>query len=160
MADITVRKLDHEGREAWRYSGVVQDRGPTWVRLEAPFNHTDRDLGYVVFRQGDRFVEWHYTDRYYNIFEVHDVDDDHLKGWYCNFAHPASITADSIESIDLALDLWIDPAGKILLLDEGDFAALRIDPTTREQVMQALDEVRARVEHREPPFGLIGSSQS
>ncbi len=157
MTPITVRKLDHNGRETWRYSGTVLDRGPTWVRLEAYFNRSDKDAGYVVFREGDRFVELFYSDRWYNIFEIHDMSDDHLKGWYCNFTRPATITADTISNADLALDLWIDPAGKLLLLDEDEFAALPIDAAARSQVIRALDDLRARVERREPPFGLIGT---
>src|SRR3972149_894068 len=76
---IIIRKLDHTGKETYRYEGEVLERGATWVRLEARFGGADRDAGYVMFRRGDRFVEWHYSDRWYNIFEMHDVSDDRLK---------------------------------------------------------------------------------
>lgn len=157
---ITVRKLDHAGREVWRYTGTVISRGPTWVQLEAPFNHSDKDEGFVVFRQGDRFVEWHYTDRWYNIFEVHDVDDDHLKGWYCNMARPVVIgetgdNAITISGDDLALDVWVDPAGTILVVDEDDFEALPLDAATRRTVLNAVEELRGHVTRRETPFNAI-----
>ncbi len=151
-AKITVRKLDQDGHETWRYSGIVLDRGPNWVRLEAYFNRSDKDEGYVMFREGDRFVELFYSDRWYNIFEIHDVSDDHLKGWYCNFTRPAIITTDTVSNADLALDVWVDPTGKILVLDEAEFAALPIDAATRNHVRHALDELRTRIERREPPF--------
>jgi uncharacterized protein len=157
MAPITARKLDHEGRERFRYTGVVLDRGPTWVRLEAPFNWSDKDMGFTIFREGDRFVELYNADRWYNICEVHDVSDDHLKGWYCDFTRPPIITSDTISYSDLALDLWVDPAGKILILDEDEFAALPVDDNTKEHVRQAVGELRARVERREPPFAVITS---
>ncbi len=54
--NITIRKLNHEGRETWRYTGVVLERTATCVKLEAFFNRDDSDAGYVVFRRGDRFT--------------------------------------------------------------------------------------------------------
>src|ERR1051326_9143263 len=106
---ITVFKLDHESREVWRYSGTILAHGATWVQLEAFFNRDDKDAGYVVFRRGDRYIEWFYTDRMYNIFQIHDVDDDHLKGWYCNICNPAIIADHEIRCEDLALDVWVTP---------------------------------------------------
>jgi protein associated with RNAse G/E len=155
LTDITIRKLDHRGCETWRYTGVVLERDATWVRLQAYFNRSNTDAGYVVFRQGDRFIERFYSDRWYNLFEIHDVRDDHLKGWYCNLARPATITADEISCEDLALDVWIDPAGQITLLDEEEFEALPLDAREHYRVSQAVEEVRAQVERREPPFNVI-----
>ncbi len=157
MTDVTVRKLDHLGRETWRYPGVVLERGPTWVLLEAYFNRDDDDAGYVVFRRGDRFVEWYSSEHWYNIFEVHDVSDDHLKGWYCNLSRPAhlNLEAHEISSDDLALDMWVDSAGRTSILDEIDFESLPIDEATRARVWHAVDELRAHVERRDPPFDRI-----
>jgi uncharacterized protein len=159
MTPVTVLKLDHEGRERFRYNGTVLERGPTWVRLEAYFNWSDKDMGFAVFREGDRFVELYDTERWYNICEIHDISDDHLKGWYCDFIRPPILDLDTISYADLALDLWVDPAGKILLLDEGEFAALPIDAATRSQVLRAADELRARVQRLEPPFTVIKSAR-
>ena len=153
--NITIRKLNHEGQETWRYAGVVLDRGATWVRLEAFFNRDNLDAGYVVFQRGDRFVEWFYSDRWYNIFEIHDVTDDHLKGWYCNLTRPATLGPDVIDNEDLALDVWIDPSGRTQILDEDEFDALQLDLPTRQHVWQAVDDLYARVEQRQLPFTLI-----
>jgi protein associated with RNAse G/E len=153
--DITIHKLDHIGHETWDYSGKIIERGETWVQLEAFFNRPDSDAGYVVFRQGDRFVEWFYTDRWYNIFEIHDVDDDRIKGWYCNLTYPAQIKDHDILNRDLALDVWVDPHGEIQMLDEDEFAALPIDSETRGNVLLALDDLRGRIERREDQFAEI-----
>jgi len=51
-------------------------------------------------------VETYYTDRRYYIFEIHDRDDDQLKGWYCNVSRLAVLDADDrLLYMDLALDL-------------------------------------------------------
>src|SRR5690606_19395595 len=90
MMEITIVKNNHRGDEVWRYHGMVLARGQTWIKLEAYFDRPDRVTPYHIFRQGDRFVEWFYSDRWYSIFEMHDVDDDHLTGWYCNISRPRS----------------------------------------------------------------------
>lgn len=155
MNEISIHKLDHDGREIYRYQGTMLDCGETWMKLESFFGRLDQDEGYVIFRKGDRFIEYFYGDRWYNIFELHNVADDHLKGWYCNLTRPAKIEPDAIMSEDLALDVWIDPRGQILLLDQDEFDALPLSNEDREQVWRAVDALRSRVERREPPFDKI-----
>jgi hypothetical protein len=138
---LSIIKNDHTGREVWRYEGVLLERHPNRVVLEARFNRDDMYLDYVVFRRGDRFVEQFYSDRWYNIFEIHDVSDDHVKGWYCNFARPARFADGVIESDDLALDLWVYPDGRHLTLDRDEFDALPITSEERRAVLAALDEL-------------------
>jgi predicted RNA-binding protein associated with RNAse of E/G family len=157
---ITVIKNDHCGREVWRYTGRVLARGTTWVQLEARFERAhDVITPYHIFRRGDRFVEWFFSDRWYNIFEMHDVDDDHLKGWYCNITRPALLAGDTIYADDLALDLFVAPDGTNTVLDEEEFAALSLDETTRAQAKRALQELQERVAARHPPFDAIPPRQ-
>lgn len=122
----TVYKLDHTGREVWRYLARLLERGPRHVRLEAFFDRDDMELGYTVFKRGDRFIETFYEDRWYNVFAIYDRDDGALKGWYCNVCRPAKISESAVHCDDLALDVWITPAGKARVLDEDEFAGLNI----------------------------------
>ncbi len=142
---VTVVKKDHQGREKVRYEGVILRRDESEIVLEARFNLDDFDRGYTVFRRGDRFVEHFFSDRWYNIFEIHDVDDDHLKGWYYNFARPAVFGDGLIESDDLELDLWVGPDGRKLVLDRKEFNRLLIAQTERAAVLAALEELEARL---------------
>lgn len=152
---ITVIKSDHTGREILRYGGEVLARGESWVQLEAYFARDDVQADYVTFRMGDRLIEYFYSDRWYNIFELHDVDDDHLKGWYCNITRPAEIDADTVKADDLALDVFIAPDGAITVLDEDEFAGLPLDDDTRTQAQAAVDEIKRRVVARQAPFDRI-----
>jgi predicted RNA-binding protein associated with RNAse of E/G family len=155
MTPITIIKNDHTGREILRYTGQVCARGATWVQLEARFSRADHVTPYHTFRQGDRFVEWFYSDRWYNIFQMHDVDDDHLTGWYCNITRPAVITPAAITADDLALDVFVSPAGQITALDEDEFADLPLDALTRTRATQALADLRALIAARHAPFAAI-----
>ena len=152
---ITVIKNDHTGREVWRYAGRVLARGATWVTLEAHFNRSDVETGYHTFRQGDRFVEWFYSDRWYNVFAMHDVDDDRLKGWYCNITRPAELLPDVIRADDLALDVFVSPQGDVTVLDRDEFAALPLDDATRAGAERGLAALQARIAARRPPFDAL-----
>jgi uncharacterized protein len=152
-AAITVVKNDHAGHEILRYTGRVLAREAlSWVRLEARFSLPDVVASYHTFRQGDRFVEWFYSDRWYNVFEMHDRDNDRLTGWYCNVTRPAVITPDTIRADDLALDVFVAPDGTIRVLDEDEFTALPLDEFTRAHAIHALETLKLLVLMRQPPF--------
>lgn len=140
---IIVYKLDHDGREVWQYPARVLERGPRFIRLEAFFNRDDMDLGYTVFKRGDRFVETFYDDRWYSIFAVYDRDDGALKGWYCNVSRPAEISESAVRCDDLALDVWIGPDGRERVLDEDEFSALPIPDNERAHALEAVEELLA-----------------
>jgi len=153
MPAIIVIKRDMEGDETWRYAGQILERGENFVRLEARFNREqDYPFQDTVLRVNDRFVETFYTDRWYNIFEIHDRDDDRIKGWYCNVGRPAVWeAADTISYVDLALDLWVSAAGWKEFLDWDEYARLRLDAATRARVREALYELAAMFESKRPP---------
>jgi len=152
VESIVVVKLGDDGHEVLRYAGHVLARGATWVRLEATFNYPDKAVGEIFFRQGDRFVEWHYTDRWYNVFEVHAGDDDHLRGWYCNITRPAEIAGSEVRAEDLALDVLILPDGRVTILDEDEFAALDLAGAEQAAAWAAVDDLRGRASAGEAPF--------
>ncbi len=143
MEPINVLKRNLQGEVTWQYSGLVLERGENFVRLEARFNREDLPFMGVVLKQNDRFVETFYTDRWYNIFEIHDRDDDQVKGWYCNLGRPAAWDApDTISYVDLALDLWVAADGTQTVLDQDEFEALGLDEATRAQVLTGLAELQ------------------
>ncbi len=159
MIPVTVYKLDLNGRVLIRYSGYVLERSPQAVVLEAAFSRERMDLGYVTLKPGDRFVEHFYADRWYNIFEVYDVDDGRLKGWYCNITRPALIQPaaepeDGLEvrAVDLALDYFRQPSGREFVLDEDEFAALPLSAGEVRAARAALAELQALAARRAGPF--------
>lgn len=169
---ITIIKRNLRGEATWQYEGRLLRRlipaepgGERGFLVEAFFNRADMPFLDTVLKRGDRFVELFDTGRWYNIFEIHDRDDDAIKGWYCNVGFPAVVeSARSISYVDLALDLWVTPAGEQHVLDEDEFAALELDEPTRTRALAALAELRElfenggwelEQEHR-PPGGAGG----
>ncbi len=140
---ITIIKRNNKGEETWRYSGRIIRMLGTEIHLEALFNGKESPFMGTIIRQGDRFVETYFTDRWYNVYEIHDRDSGALKGWYCNVGRPAVWEAeDSLSYIDLALDLWVAPDGAQTVLDEDEFNALDLDADTRRQALAALVDLQ------------------
>ena len=119
---VTVVKLSPRGEEKTRYEGDIVRQDARSVVIAARWTRKRYDLGYVVFEPGDHFTEYYYSYRWYNIFDIADSDGTR-KGWYCNVAAPADIGPEYIRQVDLLLDVWVDPDGRTLVLDEDEFAA-------------------------------------
>jgi len=151
METVTIRKLDHAGRQVTSYPGRVLQRDGRAIVLRTFWDRDPLDLGFVVLEPGDRWTEYFYADRWYNIFEIR-ASDDRLKGWYCNVTRPARISDDEVVAEDLALDLWVAPDGQTRVLDEDEFAALPLTPAEREAARKALAELQAMVLRKVPPF--------
>ena len=148
---IRVLKCNLEGEVTWEYKGRVLQREPNAIVLEAFFNRSDTPFMNVILKEKDRFVETFYADRWYNIFEIYDRDDGRFKGWYCNVGQPAEITNGKVSYVDLALDLWVSVDGKQSVLDEDEFAALRMDANHREKALMALVELQQIFQTKRPP---------
>jgi len=140
---IRVLKYNLNGVVMWQYAGRILRREPNAVVLEAFFNRPDLPFLDVVLKENDRFIETFYTDRWYNIFEIHDRDNGKVKGWYCNIGRPAALTQGEVSYVDLALDLWVSAEGKQTILDQEEFEALPLSEEERKQARRALKELQA-----------------
>ena len=128
---LEVIKQNSLGIEVWRYAGTVVEKTENVLLLEAYFNRSDLPFHGLVLREGDRYLEVYFTDRWYNIFEIHDRTNDDLKCWYCNVTSPAVVNDGIVAYRDLALDLLVYPDGSQLVLDEDEFAALQVPDEER-----------------------------
>jgi uncharacterized protein len=152
---ITVFKLSLQGEVKVQYRGEVIKRDAHSVVIQASWTMPARDLGYTQFKPGDRFTEYYYANRWFNIFDIAGRDGIR-KGWYCNIAEPAQIANDSIKQIDLLLDVWINPQGQPLLLDEDEFAAATtLSVEQRHGAQQGLQALIQMLTTREEPFARL-----
>lgn len=149
---LRVIKRDYAGNYVWEYSGVLIEQGVNALCLSAAFNVDDRDDGYFVWQRGDSFIEWYYANRWYNVFQIFDRADGHLRGWYCNITRPALFEPGAVLWDDLELDVFIWPGGELLLLDEDAYRALPLTPSERASTEAALADIRARAAAGEAPF--------
>ncbi|MFN8420148.1 MAG: DUF402 domain-containing protein [Anaerolineae bacterium] len=97
---------------------------------------------------------------WYNIFELHDVSDDHLAGWHCNITRPATITDDSVSWSDLALDVFISPVGDVLIVDEDEICwRCRWMKLGRGDRRDAVAALKDQLNRRESPFDQVGKPE-
>lgn len=155
---ITIHKLDHTGAEKIAYTGEVLERTETRVVVEALFARERMELGYMTLNPGDRLVEYFYSDRWYNVFAIFDVDGGAFKGWYCNITRPAQIADGHILAEDLALDFFVQPSGTEFILDEDEFTALPLTPEERTAALAALAELRALAAAHDGPFADLNTT--
>jgi predicted RNA-binding protein associated with RNAse of E/G family len=155
MRSITVHLLKPGKGTTLTYQGELLLEEPGHLLIHALWDRDAADLGYVVFEPGDHFYEHHYTDRWYNIFEVRAADGT-LKGWYCNVTRPAQIARDVVTSEDLELDLFVPPdRAHPLRLDLDEFEARGLadsDPAAHAAALAALDELERMATSGELPF--------
>src|SRR5579863_7152727 len=156
---VTVVKRNPRGEEQTRYSGDIVKQNAQHVIVQAVWTRKRHDLGYVVFEPGDHFTEYYYTRRWYNIFDI-ATEDGTRKGWYCNVAEPAVILPERIEQVDLLLDVWVDPDGTSLVLDEDEFAAdMTLSHEQRQGAKVGLHALMRMIADRQEVFVNIGNRE-
>jgi protein associated with RNAse G/E len=148
---VIVIKQNPQREETWRYSGKVLERTEDSILIEAFFNRPDKPFHGVLLAEGDRFIERYYTNRWYNIYEIHDHKTDALKAWYCNVTYPTIFEDGVIIYIDLALDLLVYSDGRHLVLDEDEFLELNLGQEDEKKAREALKELQ---EIFDPPVKL------
>lgn len=152
MTGIVIRKLALDGTLIWQYDAELISRSKSVIFVQAPFASGEVRVADTWVRSGDRFLEAYYADRWHNIFEIHDLEDDSLKGWYCNLTRPAVLGADVIEWTDLALDLWVSPDGAQTVLDLDEFEALALGVDERARLLKEFGALRRAFETALPPW--------
>jgi uncharacterized protein len=124
-SEIHVTKLRPDGGLDYQWDGVVVHLDSTGIVLQAEFNVDLVEREFATFRRGDLFFEFYYFDRWFNVFQV-SAPDGTLKGWYGNLGLPATLDSErrELRYIDLALDIWANPDGSYIVLDEHDLQAI------------------------------------
>lgn len=149
---IRVQKKNPAGDVTYEYEGTLLSRDDHTLVLEALFDRADMPFMDTVFRTGDRFVEYYYNARWYNIFQIHDRDDDSIKGWYCNVGKPAVFEDEIVSYVDLALDLWVSASGQQTVLDEDEFEELRLSDELKTGAQAGLQELQQLFLNNKPPL--------
>jgi len=143
MKMIKIIKQDYSGRKVWDYSGELLKRNGNKVIISAHFDHENTIVDKLILKPGDKFIETYYLDKWYNIYEIHDRENNSVKAWYCNISFPAEISGDTLNYKDLELDLLIYPDGSQIVLDMDEFIALPLTEEYRISALQALSELEA-----------------
>lgn len=149
---VRVVKIDHQGRRVFAYTGEIVYRAEGVVVARCIFTLPQVvDVGLFKIAQGDIFMEYYYSNEWFNIFAVYDRLGA-LKGWYCNVAEPTELCDGEIGWRDWALDLVVAPDGRQRVADEDEFEALQPSADTRAQAEAGLATLQRWAKEGHPPF--------
>ncbi|HEU5012161.1 MAG TPA: DUF402 domain-containing protein [Roseiflexaceae bacterium] len=155
MQTYTVHLLKPGKNTTITYQGVLIAEEQGHILIHARWDRPSLDLGYTTFETGDHFYEHYYTDRWFNIFEIHSAAGM-LKGWYCNVTRPACMENATITSEDLELDLFVSAdRSQLLTLDADEFVARNFeqsDPDAYTAALDALAQLQHMAQTGMPPF--------
>ena len=155
MKQIRVQLLKPGKGTTITYQGELLRASASEILILARWDRPALDLGYVTFETGDHFYEFYYTNRWFNVFRIHDAGGQ-LKGWYCNVTRPARFDGDTITSEDLELDLFVAPdRASCRRLDLDEFEArgfAESEPRTYATALAALDELEQLARVGAAPF--------
>jgi len=149
--NVKVQKKNPAAEVVYEYEGQLLRHDDHLIVLEALFDRADMPFMDVVFKLGDRFVEYYYTDHWYNIFVIHDGDSANVKGWYCNIGKPAVFEDGVVSYIDLALDLWVSTTGEQTVMDEDEFEELSLNEELKAGALRGLGELKQLFLNGTPP---------
>lgn len=148
---VRIQKLNPDGEVKYEYGGTLLDMDDHQIVVEAFFDREDMPFQDILFKKGDRFLEFYYFDRWYNIFEIYDKDDEQIKGWYCNVGKPVVMQGAIVSYVDLALDLWISLDGNQTVLDEDEFEELNLIDELKSGALQGLRCLQELFKSKNPP---------
>lgn len=147
---LIVRKVHWQtGEELGSWTGVLAAAHPTHFEVHGfftnPRGRQHVSVDGVDLVTGDRFTEFYYLGRWFNVFHIADYNG-RRKGWYCNIARPAQPDALGISFVDLYLDLFVHPNGRYTVLDEDELAAANLPAELKQQAYDGLKGLIALVE--------------
>lgn len=152
MEKIRVFKQNYLGQDVWEYSGTLLHRNGYQIVIEAYFDRLDTLVDELVLREGDKFIETYFLDKWFNVYEIFDRQTGITKAWYCNISYPAEISGNTISYRDLELDLLVYPDGLQVVLDMDEFEAMPLEKQHRSKALKALSYLQEVFSSGENPF--------
>jgi protein associated with RNAse G/E len=151
---IPVESTKFDGSLHYRYTmTVVADEGDRLLAWGPVGTRFESYRG--VYDATRHFLMLHYRDRDWNL-EVMWEPDWKPNKHYVNIALPATWDDGTLRYVDLDLDISWWPDGAVRLLDEDEFAEHRerfgYPQWLIDRAWAAVDEVRALISSRLPPF--------
>ena len=116
---VNARKFDGSLRRTWDCELVSFD-GET-LKVRGVFAETVKhsDLGTIEKETISHETFW--LSRWYNVFRFENPDGS-VRNHYLNISMPPTFDGETIEFVDLDIDIVVWPDGRRIVLDEDEFA--------------------------------------
>ena len=157
--EIAIVSRNFDGSERRRWKAKLMRTSLPIVELLGVFDRQvlHSDLGLI--EKGTFSYEFYWLDRWYNVFRFHKPNGE-LRNFYCNINCPPIFDGETLEYVDLDIDVVWSEARGITILDEKEFVEnctrFSIPQPVQDQARKALGEVVERIEKRNFPFNQLG----
>lgn len=152
---INSRKFDQSLRRSWQCE-LIEETDDFYLFLgEFDSEVVHKELG--VIRPGTVSYEYYWKNEYYNVFCFHEPDGN-FRNFYCNINMPPILQNNTLDYIDLDIDIvvWKDFSIEILDVDEYEENKEKyLYPENLQQIVSdSVESLLAKIKHREFPFDI------
>jgi uncharacterized protein len=124
IVTINSRKFDGSLRRSWTCRLARRDGALLVFEGVFDIEVLHPELGTIS--RGTTSYEYYWLDRWYNIFRFHEPDGP-LRNYYCNINLPPELDGETLNYVDLDIDVlvWPDNTYEVLDIDEFEANALK-----------------------------------
>ena len=156
---VTIKSFKHNGKlhRMWLENWVIPN-----AMLEPQHQHmivTINENTKIIESDGKEWtsrvpgVSFFIPNQWFNIIAL--IEKNGIR-FYCNIASPSYFDGQTLTYIDYDLDVVLQANGRVLVLDEDEYARHKriyhYSPLVQEKAEQGLAEVLAMIEKKESPF--------
>ena len=152
---ITINSCAFDGTVKKSWTAQVLDKNEELITVKGTFRTEVTHPHLNVIRRDTVSYEYFWFDRWYNVFRFHEPDGA-FRNYYCNICMPARIQDSILQYVDLDIDIVVDHAGRIEILDEEEFAEnaerFGYSPAVHTKLSEAVAELTVLIELGKFPF--------
>lgn len=153
---INTLKFDRRINRTWRAELLEQTNELLVFVGEFEKEVTHPSLG--VIRPKTVSYEYYWLDRWYNVFRFHEPSGE-LRNFYCNVNFPPEFDGDTLNYVDLDIDLLVWKDFRSEVLDMAEFeensAKFSYPPEVVENALTAVNKLQELIDMREFPFDFV-----
>jgi protein associated with RNAse G/E len=150
---VNSRKMDNQVHRSWSAELIKQNAKLLILFGEFESEIKHRHLG--VIRRGTLSYEYYWFDRWFNIFRFHEPDGS-LRNFYCNINKPPVFENNTLNYIDLDIDIivWNDYRCEILDVDEFEENTKKYNYSEQlvKKTKNSLAQLLKLIDNRQFPF--------
>ena len=155
-ATLTINSRAYDGQVRKKWKAELLDHTGALLIAKGVFDTEIVHPHLGVIRRGTVSYEYFWLDRWYNVFRFQERDGA-FRNYYCNVCMPATLNGAVLDYIDLDIDIVSDAAGRLVVLDEDEFAEnagrFGFSKEVHDKAAKAVAELIRMIEHSEFPFG-------
>lgn len=152
---VNSRKLDGSIHRSWTASLIYKSLDLVILYGEFAEAVSHSKLG--IIERGTISIEYFWREKWFNVFRFHHPDGG-LRNFYCNLNTPPTFTGETVDYIDLEIDILVNPGYSCEILDLDEFAALvkkySVSDNFKSRIEQTVSYLLNEISRRNFPFNL------